>query len=825
MKHLTLLSFLICCFGLETFAGEISGVITSSNGEPLPFASIYVRGTTTGTNANQEGRYTLELDEGDYELVYQYIGYKELIKSVVITSGDLLLNVTLEPESYELSQIVVAADAEDPAYRVIREAIKKRKYYRELVESYNCDVYIKGNQKLLDAPEKILGQEIGDFGGSLDSNRQGIVYLSESVSKLYYERPNTFKEVMISSKVSGNDNGFSFNQARLANFNFYDNKIDIGRPNISPIAQNALLFYEYKLEGVFYDKDGRLINKIAVIPKKELDPVFRGYIYITEDLWNIHSTELYLTKDATKIPVLDTLQLNQVFVPVKEDIWMMLSQTIRFRIKVIGFDVVGYFTGVTSNYEINTDYEKGFFTNEVFTVEKEANKKDTVYWNEFRPIPLTEEERLDYIKKDSLQIVWKSKEYLDSVDRKNNRFKPLSILTGYSYNRSYKKKYLEFEPPLNTLQFNAVQGFNLALQFSYRKEFDDIRSQWFSLEPEIQYGFSDNNFRGKARFTFNFNRTNFTRFYVEGGHIATQYNPNAITPSLNTGYALFGKKNYMKLYEKTFGKAWFRQEVVNGIFLITSLEYANRSALQNTTNYSFRGGRSEVPHNSNHPLDPTNFDLFFEEHQALTFNLSLRFRFNQKYLKYPDRKFIMGSKLPDIWLHYRRGIPVLGGDTDFDRLTFQVRDNLPMGLFGTSRFNVEGGWFLTDAELPFIDLKHFNGNQTIFADTRFYRNAFQLLPYYDYSTGSRFLQAHFEHHFDGFLWNKLPGLKKLGFQVVGGFHYLRTPEQGNYYEANIGIDNIGWKIFRFLRVDFFAGFKPGEPFQHRFLIGLNIPNN
>ena len=248
-----------------------------------------------GTTSNPDGFYNFELSPGTYNVVYQYVGYKPESFQISISHQKIIKNVVLEVEAVNLQEVVIKADGEDPAYAIIRQAIAKRAYYKNLVESYSCDVYIKGNQKIMDAPEKIFGTEIGDLGGNLDSNRQGIVYLSESEAKLYYQRPDQKKEEMISSKVSGNDNGFSFNRASLMDFSFYENYLDISRNIISPIANNALAYYRYKLLGTVVDQDGHLVNKIQVIPKREEDPVYRGIIYIVEDLWNIQAVELMIT--------------------------------------------------------------------------------------------------------------------------------------------------------------------------------------------------------------------------------------------------------------------------------------------------------------------------------------------------------------------------------------------------------------------------------------------------------------------------------------------------------------------------------------------------
>ena len=84
----------------------------------------------------------------------------------------------------------------------------------------------------------------------LDSNRKGILYLSESQSKFSFKRPNKIHEEMVSSKVSGMNNAFSFNKASDMLINFYENLLLEGsglssRSFVSPIAENALFYYKY----------------------------------------------------------------------------------------------------------------------------------------------------------------------------------------------------------------------------------------------------------------------------------------------------------------------------------------------------------------------------------------------------------------------------------------------------------------------------------------------------------------------------------------------------------------------------------------------------
>lgn len=254
MKYL--LSFTFCVLLTATaFATHVRGTLTDKKGEVLSFASVYVRGTSTGTTTNIDGLYDLVLEEGKYELVFQYVGYESKVELITLGKEDIELNIVLGPIANNIQEVVVTA-GEDPAYRIIRKAIKKRKFYLNQIKQYSCESYVKGTQHIRNLPKKFLGQSLDMFREGLDSNGTGIIYLSEAVSKLYY-KDGEFKEVMSSSKVSGNDNGFSFNSgAAMAGMTFYENSFELGDTEIlSPIANGALGAYKYRLETSFYDND------------------------------------------------------------------------------------------------------------------------------------------------------------------------------------------------------------------------------------------------------------------------------------------------------------------------------------------------------------------------------------------------------------------------------------------------------------------------------------------------------------------------------------------------------------------------------------------
>ena len=799
MKKITLYTLLLCCF--SSFA-QITGRITDTKQNPLSFVSVYLDKTVAGTISNDNGNYELNIKKtGDYSVVFQFLGYKTIKKSVSIASFPFQLNVILEDEKIILDEISISTK-DNPANKIIRSVINNKDKNTDKLANYTASFYSRGLSKIKDAPDKILGQGLGDFGGGLDSTRSGIIYLSETISEIAYQkRPKKFKEKITASKRSGKDNGVSFNRAEDANFNFYDNNIQFATDLVSPISSNAFVYYRFKLEGTFYDKNGKLINKIKVIPKRKNDRVFNGYIYIVEDDWALYGVDVSVTGAQINIPALDTLTLKQDLNYSEEnDSWVLISQSIAFKVDFFGFKVDGKFSYVYSNYNFTPDFTKNTFSNEVLTFAKEATKKDSLYWNDIRPVPLTREEGRDYILKDSIKVVRKSKKYLDSVDVKRNKFNLLSPITGYTYSNSYKKWAVSFNSPLGSLAYNTVKGWNASTGVRYFKRLND-KGKWINTGVTLNYGISEKKIRPVFFLTKKWNNLERPRFSISGGITTPQFNNrNPISSLNNTVYSLVRKENYLKIYEQTFGKIEYSQEVTNGFSMSGSLEYANRKPLFSNTDYVTLG--RNIAFQSNNPLDPTDFTAPFVQHNIASLNISVNIVFDQKYLSYPDRKFAIGnSKYPAVSINYRKNFGASSSEFNSDLFTANVRQFVSLGNFGNFRFNVRSGIFLQQKDIPFMDYLHANGNQVKLAPSN-KMTSFGLLNYYQFSTNDKYAEAHLEHNFKGFLLGKIPLINKLNFHLVTGAKGLFTGERKPYAEYSIGLDNIGVGKWRFLRVDY-----------------------
>lgn len=796
--------FLLLILVSTSVLAQIQGKITDKNGEPLSFVSVYLDKTVTGTTSNDSGDFLLEMKrKGSHTIVFQFLGFKTLKEEINITSFPFELNVVLEEENIKLDGISISTK-DNPANRIIRNVIANKDKNTDKLANYTAKFYSRGLTRIKDAPESFLGQSTGDFGGGLDSTRTGIIYLSETFSNISFQKkPKKFKEKIVASKVSGMDNGVSFNRAEDSNLDLYENSLPVFNDLVSPISTNAFSYYKYKLVGTFYDKNSKLINKIKLIPKRKNDRVFDGFIYIVEDDWALYGVDVTTTGVQVNIPVVNSLKLKQEY-NYSEEIagWVLISQTIDFDVKFLGFKPNGKFSYVYSDYNFKPNFTEDTFTNQVLSFEKNATKKDSVFWNKLRPVPLTQEEITDYQVKDSIKVIRKSEKYLDSVDAKGNKFKWLDPLTGYSNRNSYENKSFSYNGPLLKTGFNTVQGVNASAGFSYFKQINEV-GKWWNAGVNANYGFSDKRLRPTFFFSKKWNNFSRPRLYISGGVETTQFNEREPIFKLNNTIAsLFYRNNYMKIFDRTFAKIQYSEEIRNGVYFNTSLEYAKRTPLFNTTNYAFIKEGS-TGYWSNNPLDPENFTTSaFTEHSIATLNIGATFVFGQKYLSYPDRKSNEGnSKYPTVSANYRKRFGADRSELNSDLFIANIRQNLKAGNYGDFAYHIRGGAFLEKKNIAFMDNIQPNGNQLWFPiDVEL--NSFNLLEYYKYYTNDKYAEMHVEHNFRGALLGKIPLINKLNFYLVGGGKVLFMADKKPYTEYSIGLANVGFGKYRFLRFEY-----------------------
>ena len=803
-----------------TSAQKISGTVFSDKGDLLPYASITIKGTSTGTIANNKARFSFSVSPGTYTVVCQHIGYRSQEKNITVKKEDAELTFIISTLQLDMKEVVVKS-GEDPAYEIIRQAINKRSFYNEQVQGFECGLYTKDLMKLRKLPKKILGRKIPDEDVKemgLDSSRKGIIYLAESVAKVYVQQPDKFKMEVISSRVSGSD-GFGFTFPTF--ISFYQNNISVfldrlnPRGFVSPIADAAISMYKYKYLGSFYE-DGKEINSIQVIPRRNYEPVFSGTINITDGDWRIHSLDLLLTK-TSQLEIVDTLHITQIHVPVGNEVWRVKNQLISFGFKQFGIDALGNFVSVYSDYKINPVFAKSRFNNIIVRYDTASNKKPVAYWDTIRPMPLEAEEKMDYKVKDSIFLVNKdsiqSQASVDSLNKKEGKLKLYNIFHKGLNRTKYTVKGNHnwgVEPLLLGLEYNTVEGLVVSVYPYYNHYIKKIKTN-FSFEPNLRYGFSNQHLNAWADLTFrtrdwetdkNLKRQSWT---FSGGKRVSQFNKaNPITSFANSISTLLYGNNHMRIYENYFGSVNFSKRYENGLRFNVNALYEDRIPLNNTTDFVIFKNRAKYLSPNFAYKDSIPYPSV--AHQAFVISFDISIKPGQKYIQFPNRKMSLGSNYPTFSLGYTKGIEnVFGSDVNFDKWRFSISDDKNFKLAGTLKYKVGIGGFLNTRKMFIQDYQHFNGNRTLRASE--YVNSFQLARYYDNSTISSFYSyGHLEHHFNGLLTNKIPLFKRLNWNLVGGGNALYINSKNNYVEVFAGLENI-LKIFR---IDFIAAYSNGK---------------
>ena len=794
-------------------AQTVSGVVKDDKGNPLPNASVFIKDKKGGTSCNSKGEFFLNLSPGNYTLLCQHVGYKRETKTITVSDQDITADFTLSVLDFTMEEVIVRS-GENPGNEIIKNAIRMRPVYQKQLDEFICEVYTKGQMKLRDYPKKILGQKL-DFEDG-DTSKNKIIYLSETISTYSVRKPNDRKIEVHSSKVSGNSNSYGLAAPQF--YSMYENNVQIGtslnpRGFISPIAENARNFYKYKFEGAFFE-DGKMISRILVTPKRKYEPLFSGYINIVEHEWRIHSLKLQLTK-ASQMEFLDTLTLEQIYVPYSDSLWVLHNQVIYPSVKILGIDMHGSFVNVYSKFDPNPDFKRNYFDNTILKYTDSSNRKTETFWDETRPMKLLDEEIKDYRKKDSLEQVSKNPTYLDSIDRVRNKFSVMGmLLTGESISKEKKRVTYYFRPLTEQVSFNIVEGLVMNASGTYTKRLDSVVGRrTLRITPTIRYGFSNHHFNAWLSATYAFGKKYVSSVNISGGKRVFQFNnASPIGTRSNTLATLFGRNNLLKLYEAWYLRGSFTKGIGEGLTWSMGFDYQDRMPLENTTDYSFvkKDGKQFTP---NYPSELVSSNI--TRHQAFTLNFGLTWQPGAKYIELPGQKINIGSKWPTFSIGYTRVFDeIVGSDVDYTKWRFSITDIWRLKMIGILNYRLGMGGFIEKNIVEVPDYQHFNGNISTLATA--YLNSFQILPIYEFSNTSKFYAlAHVEHHFNGFLTNKIPGFRKLNWYLVSGvnaFHHGNT----DYTEVFVGLENI----LKSFRIDYYWSFKDGKKFGNDFRIGL-----
>jgi hypothetical protein len=435
------------------------------------------------------------------------------------------------------------------------------------------------------------------------------------------------------------------------------------------------------------------------------------------------------------------------------------------------------------------------------------NKKDSVYWEQNRPVPLDTIEKRDYAEKDSIRNAEnmdtiRRRAYVDSMRRVFNKvtFRKL-FYTGYRYgyaipHRNYRVTF-SLQPILFTgIEYNTAEGKAFSLHPAWEIFYTKPKTR-LTIAPHIRYGTENQHFNAWVNVGL-FKRDTISRLWnLEAGKRVFQFNhDNPVSPWQSSMVQAMRGRNYMKVYEAWTGALSYTRNNLLGLEWKIGAAFEDRIPLNNTIT-----GEKVTP---NYPVEILSEQ--FKRHQAFSVNARISFQPGVKYIQLPKSRVSLSSAQPVFSVEYTKGLNgMLGSSVDYDKWRFSIRGSKNLKLKGALNYYSAMGGFLNKKNVPVQVMQHFNGNQVIFASP--YLNSFQLAPYYANSTtASLYGIFHAEHHFNGLFTNKIPLFNRLKWHLTAGANVFYVNDKNNYAELFVGLENI----FKIFRVDFVYGYKNGE---------------
>jgi hypothetical protein len=782
------------CYLTPLIAGVLQGKVTDEKAMPMPFASVYVKNSTTGTATNSKGEYWLELSPGSYTVVFSFVGYlpQEFQVDISRTSNQNL-NVVLKEDNTSLGEITIYADTRDRAKEIMREVRKMRPEYLKAIEFYTCTTYLK---TALDKKVKLSAdsakKDTVNVTKDADLNqffKRENLNLIESLSITNFERPKRYKEHFIAFKsyteTKGNvERGASigitlgesmmapepqftdnpnilYNDILSCDFNFYENLISFPEvsqmPLLSPLSETAGMVYQYDLEGSFYEGD-QLLYKIKVTPIFKTDATFIGHLYVEDSTWIVRLVDVSVNPRAMVFCkefhiIQNYQQINGFVVPVNRELSYTIKDGSEF---ILGNTRVRH-----TDYVINMPSAKIKWTNEIKTFEVDALDKPAEYWAKVRPIQLQSKE-LDFIHLcDSLTDYFLSADYFRKSDSIFNHISWWAPLVGVGRRNSFTKQEWYIEGLLNQVQPFGIGGYRHKLPGYYNKEF--ANNHKLEVDGFVDYGFRNKDVKGKLGVGWTYLPKKFVRTYINAGDYYAMINDFASLTQV------FSRSNFAR--HVSFSVAQ-RMEVFNGLFIEATFNFSDQRPINNL----------QLENWSNELFGALNTPVNFERYIKSEFVVEAKYRIKQQYMIKGNKKIILQAKHPEITAKYKKGVPgLLSSEVNYDFLELTANHHLQLKRWGTSTWRVNYGNFLNKESLRVLEHKYFRGSdEGLFSNPL---KSFQLLGP-TLSSSNSYLMANYMHHFEGSITNKIPLINRLKIELAGGGGILLI-EDINFRHAEI----------------------------------------
>ena len=769
IKSFLLFLLLGCCISVS--AQNIQGVVTDSlTNEPIPYLSVFYEGKGVGSITDNDGNYKVETRKGWNKLTFSAVGYVTKVVNIIpgVTKN---LNVRMRPDDIMLDEVVVKPKREkysrknNPAVELMKKVIAHKKN-NKLSENdyYQYNKYQKITMSLNDVTPEMLEKGmykkmpfLKDQIELCEETNKFILPISvdETASqKIYRKHPKSEKTIIKGMSSTGVNELFATGDMLstvlkdvFTDVNIYDNDIRLLQyPFISPISSSdAISFYKfYIMDTTFVDKDKCF--HLTFVPNNSQDFGFTGHLYVLADSsYTVKKCTMNLPKKSG-VNFVDNMDIIQEFEQLPNGEWVLKTDDMIVEMTLMKI-MQGFQIRRTTRY---SDYAFDELPQQLFKrkgaeiKEADAMMRGDDFWNQYRPVPLTQtESSMDMLVKRLEQmpgfkyVIFVLKAFIENFVETGTKDNPSKVDIG----------------PVNTMiSNNYIDGLRLRMSAQTTA---NLNPHLF-FKGYYAYGFKDHRSKYMGEVEYSFNKKEY---------LPREFPKNSITFSYQ--YDVMSPTDKFLKTDKDNVFVSFKTSTVD------QMSYVRNIALkyENETQFGLKT-TVEVKHSTDEPTGGlayiTNDDqkTLVPEIQTMEASLAFRYAPGETFVNTKQRRIPVSFDAPVFTLSHTAGFKgVLGGEYNYNLTEIGLYKRFWFSSWGKIDMFVKGGAQWNKVPFPLLIMPAANLSYILQRETFNFINNMEFL-------NDRYASLDVSWDLNGKIFNRIPLLKKLKWREAIGFKML-----------------------------------------------------
>lgn len=769
IKSFLLFLLLGCCISVS--AQNIQGVVTDSlTNEPIPYLSVFYEGKGVGSITDNDGNYKVETRKGWNKLTFSAVGYVTKVVNIIpgVTKN---LNVRMRPDDIMLDEVVVKPKREkysrknNPAVELMKKVIAHKKN-NKLSENdyYQYNKYQKITMSLNDVTPEMLEKGmykkmpfLKDQIELCEETNKFILPISvdETASqKIYRKHPKSEKTLIKGMSSTGVNELFATGDMLstvlkdvFTDVNIYDNDIRLLQyPFISPISSSdAISFYKfYIMDTTFVDKDKCF--HLTFVPNNSQDFGFTGHLYVLADSsYTVKKCTMNLPKKSG-VNFVDNMDIIQEFEQLPNGEWVLKTDDMIVEMTLMKI-MQGFQIRRTTRY---SDYAFDELPQQLFKrkgaeiKEADAMMRGDDFWNQYRPVPLTQtESSMDMLVKRLEQmpgfkyVIFVLKAFIENFVETGTKEHPSKVDIG----------------PVNTMiSNNYIDGLRLRMSAQTTA---NLNPHLF-FKGYYAYGFKDHRSKYMGEVEYSFNKKEY---------LPREFPKNSITFSYQ--YDVMSPTDKFLKTDKDNVFVSFKTSTVDQMSYVRNiaLKYENETQFGLKTTVEVKNSKDE-PTGGLAYITNDDQKTLIPEIQTMEASLAFRYAPGETFVNTKQRRIPVSFDAPVFTLSHTAGFKgVLGGEYNYNLTEIGLYKRFWFSSWGKIDMFVKGGAQWNKVPFPLLIMPAANLSYIL------QRETFNLINNMEF-LNDRYASLDVSWDLNGKIFNRIPLLKKLKWREAIGFKML-----------------------------------------------------